>query len=57
MTLLTKRVDRAVDKKSEGKTAGRMYDFFLFHAYEMLIFSTLINSMAVFTLVVKIRKK
>ena len=27
-------------------------DLFLFHGYEMLTFSTLINSMAVFTLVV-----
>jgi len=33
-----------------------MYDLFLFHAYEMLIFGILINSMAIFTLVVKIKE-
>ena len=32
-------VDKRVDRKWEGKTADRMYDLFLFHAYEMLIFS------------------
>ena len=51
--LWTKRVDRAVDRKLEGKTADRMYDLFLFQHMKMLIFSTLINSMAVFTLAVQ----
>ena len=54
--LLIKRVHRAVvavDRKWEGKTADRMYDLFLFQHMKMLIFSTLLNSMAVFTLMVK----
>ena len=36
-----------------GKTADRMYNLFLFQQMKMLIFSTLIHSMAVFTLAEK----
>jgi len=47
---------KRVDRKSDGKTADRMYDIFLFHAHEMLNFSILRNSVAIFTLVVKIKE-
>ena len=50
-------IDKTCRPEMIGKTADRMFDLSLFHTYEMLIFSILINYMAVFTLMVKTKKQ